>query len=383
MARADTDPDPTDRVPDLDLDLDDALARLDDAMTRISTVGETTARETRQFYDRLIGLMDRYEEPATGTGEFQEYVDFQEAVADLESDLETADVTDRTSFEDAIARFERRIIREKDFRRARSDLDGVRDIVNAVERAEQIASRLANERGRLTSRLRDLRHERSRLESRIADLEAVADVDPTPLAAALDTYNEGVRADFEAFVAEASALGVARVGQKAATFPLAGVPPIRNDAAFDVLEEIGLGEESVPTVLEYAGYSDSKLSHYVDRPRAIRKNLPVTWFETIDGDDFTITPDLSGAEVRHRAPALAKVIDAFASPETISHLRHLRDLAVSGEYERMQQARRLTDEDAPTDVDAARAELAAVEEAIDRVERAIERIDGAPSLDDG
>lgn len=382
MARAGTDPDPVDRLPDLDLDLDDALARLEDTTRQVAAVGEPTARQTRRFYDRLTDLMDRYEEPATGTGEFQEYVAFQDALAALESDLENADVTDPDAFQHALDRFERRIIREKDFRRARADLEAVKEVAGAVERAEQLETRLANERGRLTSRLRDLRHERSRLTDRIADLEAVTDVDPEPLVSAREAYNDRVREDFERFVGQAAAIEVARIGRKAQLFPLSDVPPIRNEGALDVLVESGLGEESVPTVLEYAGYSDSKLQHYVDRPRTLRNNLPVTWFETIDGDAFTIGSDVSGDVVRHRAPALMKVIEPFAESETVAQLRRLRDLAVTGAYERMRRARRLADDDAPTDVADARAELDAVEAAIDRVEHAIERIDAAPSLDD-
>lgn len=366
---------------DLDVALDEARSRLETATASVEAVGEDTARDTKRYYDRLVDLMDRYEESATGTGEFQEYVAFQDALADLLSDLDRATVTDRAAFEDALDRFERRIIREKDFRRARADLEAVRDVAEAVETADRLRRRLANDRGRLSSRLRNLEHERSRIVRHIDELESVSDVDPEPLVTAVREYNDRVRDEFTTFREEAAAIEVARVGFKARLFPLAEVPPIRDEDAIEVLASSGLGSESVPTVLEYAGYSDSKLSHYVDRPRWLREHLPVSWFETVNGDAFAIALDTDAGVLCHRAPALAKVIEGFANPETIARLRRLRDMAVDGSYERMRRAHRLAENRATTDVEAARRELSAVEEAIERVERAIDRIDDMPTLD--
>ncbi|MDX1745070.1 MAG: hypothetical protein R3324_03965, partial [Halobacteriales archaeon] len=291
-----------------------------------------------------------------------------------------ADVTDRTAFEDALSRFDRRIIREKDFRRARSDLTSVKQVSETLSEAEELASQLTNERGRLSSRLRKWRHDRSQVQSRLSDLEAVTDVDPEPLVAARSSYNDRVREEFDSFAETAPAIDVARVGYKARLVPLADVPPITDEAALSVLEDAGFATETVPTVLEYAGYSDSKLSHYVDRPGSFRSQLPVSWFETIDGEAFTIAADATGDDVRHRAPALVKVIDAFATPETIAELRTLRDLAARGEYDRMRRARRLAADDAPGDVESARSQLRDLEAVIERAEAAIERIDAAPTL---
>lgn len=358
------------------VDVETTIETLEDAHAEITSVGVETARSTREYYDRFAALVDRYREEATGTGEFESYVAFQEKMVDLLDRIDPETVYRAEDFEHAIDRFERRIIREKDFRRAERDLSAVRELVETIETAEELQAELEDERGRLESRRRELRSRLRTLEREIQDADRIEDVDPSELVSTIEAYNACVEDEFTEFLHSAPAIEVAGLGQKAADLPLVDVAP-PDPAAVELLQSMDLGRETVPTLLEYAGYSDSKLAHYVDDPVEFRRTLPRAWFETLSADDFSVSMDESGAVMRYKLPELIRIVGEFADEECVGRLRKLHTLAETGEYDPMRRAHRVANDLGTTDVETLRERKSATESDLERIEERIERIESA------
>lgn len=106
------------------------------------------------------------------------------------------------------------------------------------------------------------------------------------------------------------------------------------------------GEESIPTLLEYADYSSSKLSHYVDDPGALRTAVAVhrTYIERLDGEPLTLDwPPAAGEELVYEIDELIPLVSRVAGDETVATLRSVRDLARSESYERLRRAAAVRD----------------------------------------
>jgi hypothetical protein len=97
----------------------------------------------------------------------------------------------------------------------------------------------------------------------------------------------------------------------------------------------------VPTLLEYADYSASKLDHYVEDPGALRARVAThrTYLERLDADPFTLAwPPVPAAELRFRTRELRPLVATFAAEETVARLRDVRELPRTAEYDRLQTA---------------------------------------------
>jgi len=77
------------------------------------------------------------------------------------------------------------------------------------------------------------------------------------------------------------------------------------------------GEEPLPTLLEYADYSNSKLEHYVDDPGALRTAVAVhrTYVERLDAEPLTLDwPPAGGDELAYEIDEL--IPSSRGSPTT-------------------------------------------------------------------
>ncbi|WP_096390136.1 DUF7118 family protein [Halopenitus persicus] len=305
---------------------------------RIDDVGRGRVEAAADAYRHAIRVLDRYEEDATGTGDFGSYVRFEgefEAATDVDDDVPASE-----AFAAANEAVDKRRLSESDFDAAREALEPAGEYVSLLERRDEAVDDFRRAR-------HDAREARDRLADHLTDREAVADRDHVDLDAPVETisepvdaYNEAVREAFESFLRNESTREVFDLLETAERYPLVDIdqPPrdLREYAA-----DHAAGEEPLPTLLEYADYSQSKLDHYVDDPGALRTAVAVhrTWIDRLDGEPFTLAwPPKPAEELRYRIKELTPLASRFADEETVALLRTVRDRTREDDYETIREA---------------------------------------------
>ncbi len=348
----------------------DALAGIE---SRIAGHGEDRVEAAADAYRQAHRVLDQYEDDAVGSGDFPSYVRFEGAFAnatDVADDALAADAF--AAADDAV---DKRRLSESDFAAAREALepasayvDLLTDRDDAIDeyRAARKAAREA--RDDLADRLAVLRE-----VAEMADADLDADVDR--LRDPVDGYNESVREAFRSFYRSASARDVFAFLDRADDTPFvdADLPPAD---LREYVAEYAAGEEPLPTLLEYADYSNSKLEHYVDDPGALRTAVAVhkTFIDRIDGEPLTVDwPPAPGDELAYEIDELIPLVSRVADDETVATLRSLRDLARSDDYERLRRAAEVRD--ALDDPELALLESGEIDDRVREAERTLELVE--------
>jgi len=143
------------------------------------------------------------------------------------------------------------------------------------------------------------------------------------------------------------------------------------------------GEYTIPELLEYADYSRSKLSHYVESADELKRNVATqqTYLEGINAEPLTIDwpPEPAGAlqaRTREYQPFVARIADE----DVVAALREVRLLATDPDYDRLQTAARAVDQLSP----AERERLAdgRVADELETLQAEQERLEDALAVDD-
>ncbi|MES3160962.1 MAG: hypothetical protein PPP55_05250 [Halorubrum sp.] len=311
--------------------------------SRIAELGEDRVEAAADAYRRAHRVLDQYEEDAVGSGDFESYVRFEGAFANATSVDDDALAAD--AFAAADEAVDKRRLSERDFAAARDALTPAETYVDLL--TERDDARDAYRAARKTAR-----EARGELADRLDELRAIADMADADLDADVDrlrdpveTYNERIREAFRSFYRSASARAVLDFIERADGTPFvdADVPPV---ALREYVDEYAAGEEPLPTLLEYADYSNSKLGHYVHDPGALRTAVAVhkTYIDRIDAGPLTLDwPPAPGDELAYAIDELIPLVSRIADDETVATLRDVRDLARSDEYERLRRAAEVRD----------------------------------------
>lgn len=94
-------------------------------------------------------------------------------------------------------------------------------------------------------------------------------------------------------------------------------------------------------LLEYAGYSNSKLGHYVEDPAAFQRCVAAneTYLQRLDAEPLTVGwPPPTAADLRWWAGAAESVVRRFADEAVVATLRTVRELTHTAEYEALREA---------------------------------------------
>lgn len=305
---------------------------------QVREVGEADLRATAGAHRSFLTLLDRYEDRATGSG-FQEYLEFQDAVADLMDDVDE-DVPAYDAFEAADDAVEQRRLSAKDFDRARDRLSPAAEYADLLSDWEAARDRVRAARGAARDRLAELddaiAEQEHLLELGDVDLDAPVERLRDPI----DAYDEAVRAAFTDLRRDAPARDVFDLVGSTDQFPLVGFrsPPPR---LHEYLRAAPVGEESVTRVLELADYSASKLSHYVEDPGEFTRHVATnrTYLMELDGEPLTVGyPPPPADEVRYLTREVLAVCNRFAPEPVTAALRRVRDLPRETDYDRLHRA---------------------------------------------
>ncbi|MFB6134047.1 MAG: hypothetical protein ABEJ55_03580, partial [Halanaeroarchaeum sp.] len=152
---------------------------------------------------------------------------------------------------------------------------------------------------------------------------------------------------FSAFKREAPAREVIAFVETTRSFPLAAFRPPPEDLA-EFLKRESAGSEPIPTLLEYAEYSRSKLAHYVEAPQTFKRIVGGnrTYLRRLSADPLTLDwPPAPASELRWRGEELVSVVDRFAGEEVRERLeRVLSNARDADRYERLRTAARAREE---------------------------------------
>lgn len=366
---------------------DEPVERLAEAERALEAVeasieerGEGRVDRLAEWHGRFDDLLERYRERASGTGRetFQDYLAFEGALDEFMDEL-PEDLLHRGAFEDAESYLDRRRLEEADFDRAREALAPAQETAGLLEEREAAAERVRAARATVE------RHRRE-VDAGIADLEAVlayADVDlhaPVErLREPVEAYEDAVDEAFEAFLAEASARAVLDLVEATGAYPLVDLPE-PPEALRRYLRASPAGEEPVATLLEWAGFTRSKLSHYVEDPPAFRSHVAGnrTYLARLDAEPLHVGwPPPAAESLRFRARELVSVVERFAPPGVVERLHRVRALARRDDYPTLRRAAVARDALAEADRrrlrdGTAREELEALRTERDRLTRALE-----------
>ena len=358
-------------------DLRSARERLAAVESEIESVGEAAVIDAADAYRKATQLLDRYEGSATGTGDFQAYVEFQDKFLGLVEERDDTPASE--AFSAAGERLDQRRLSESDFDRARDDLEPAAEYVDLLDRREDAEEAVAKARRDARLCRRDLDEEIDERAEWLAVGEADLDAPVAELTDPIETYNDAVLDEFDEFYASASIAAVVDFLDRAESFPLVEFrsPPrdLREFAA-----ESPDADEPIPTLLEYADYTGSKLDHYAEDPGLLQTTVAVhrTYLERLSGEPLTVSlPPPPPEELRFRARELVSLLGRFADEETVAQVRTVRDLTRRDDYRTLRRATRAhqeldADELAAVQSGAAAAELERLRDARDRLVAALD-----------
>lgn len=321
-------------------DLRDAHEAVADAEAAVDEYGEARLQSLRRALREFDRLLVQYEDDATGTGDFQSYLSFQEdLVALVEEDFDD-DLPERDTFEDLLEHFKKRRLSEADFAEARDRLGDARDLAgrldalaDARDTHREVRSRVADAADAYAETAAELERLR-RLGN--ADLDApVAD-----LREPIREYDDAVTDAFQSFRREAPAREFLDFVETTESYPLVAFEPVPEDLA-DFVANQSAGGEPIPTLLDYAGYSPSKLEHYVDAPRTLKRAVGGnrTYLDRLDADPLTVGwPPGPADELAYRLDALVSVVARFAGDDVLEPLHAVRKWVRSDDYDRLRDA---------------------------------------------
>ena len=353
--------------------LRDAKDRLATVESEIESVGEDAVVDAADAYRTAIRLLARSEGSATGTGDFQAYVEFQDKFLGLVEDRDD-DTPASEAFAAAGERLDQRRLSESDFEAAREDLEPAAEYVDLLDRREDAEESLAKAKRDARLYRRELDEEIDERAAWLAVGEADLDAPVEELTEPIEAYNDAVLDEFDDFYASASIAAVVDFLDRAESFPLVDFrsPPrdLREFAA-----ESPDADEPIPTLLEYADYTGSKLDHYAEDPGLLQTTVAVhrTYLERLSGEPLTVSlPPPSPEQLRFRTRELVSLLGRFADEGTIAQLRTVRDLTRRDDYRELRRAARAhqeldADELAAVQSGAAAAELEQLRDARDRL----------------
>ncbi|MFB6103667.1 MAG: hypothetical protein ABEJ57_01090 [Halobacteriaceae archaeon] len=362
-------------------ELEAAAADLEAAEAAVEEIGEDRLDALEAATNQLARILDQYEDSATGSGDFEAYMECRMAVQDLEEGLGDA-LPNRERFEAVAERFDSRRLSDRDFQWANEELAAAREPLSRLRDREAAREDLATARRAVLDRLEVVEDRIDRLETVAALGRADLDAPVEAIEEPIREYNDAVEAAFESFLSETGARTVFSFLSTTTAYPLVDVTQPPRDLA-EYVDRYAAGTEPIPTLLEYAEYSRSKLDHYVEEPMELKRHVAThrTYLTRLDATPYTIEwPPPPAARLRYRTEELVSVVDRFADPETVATLHAVRAAVRREDFDSLRASARAAvelDEEEREQVrsGAVEAELESLRDQRETLESALSTVD--------
>ena len=314
-------------------ELSAAAEALDDAEAAVADAGEDRIGQVEDILGDARTLLGKYRESATGTGDYRAYVEFKARVAKLVEEA-PEDLPQRDALETFEETFDQNRLNESDFEHGRARLAPLEAVVGRLDEREAARKRHLEARRAVRDRLAIVEDELAETKrvQRLGEVDIDAPVDQ--LQEPIDAYDDAVEETFVEFRRSAPAREVLDVLAAVASRPLIDLEEPPAELRSYVRDE-EVGTEPLPTLLEYAGYSRSKLGHYVDDPgrfmRIVGGNR--TYLEGIDAEALTVEwPPSPATTLRMQAREYESVLRQFADTDVLARCREVRRLTHRDDY---------------------------------------------------
>ncbi|MCU4751731.1 hypothetical protein OB919_07010 [Halobacteria archaeon AArc-curdl1] len=325
--------------------LEHARDRLERAERALEEAGGRDRVETgADAYRNAMKLLETYVDRASGSGRetFKAYVELEGKFSTLIESL-PEELPHREAFDASLEAIDKRRLTESDFERAEQALEPASEAADLLEeyeaaREEQKAA-LTAARTRLETVEAEIEDRKRLLELGDADLEAPVERLQEPI----ETYNEALReAAFETYRSEASARTVFTLLERSRHHPFVPFeqPP---EELREYVETTDAGEYSISKLLEYAQYSRSKLSHYVDDAGELKRRIATrqTYLERLDSTPLELEwPPAEAGVLRHAIRDKRPLVERVGGQELVDRLLAVRRLTFDNDvdFDRLQRA---------------------------------------------
>jgi hypothetical protein len=320
-------------------DLHETVSAYERAVERVEDLGEDDLERLADEHDRARRIVESYGDRAVGTGDFEAYVRLQEKIAALVESL-PEDLPGRDHFEAIDETLDRRTLRERDLETVRDHLERAGKLAEHRRERERAADELVDARNRARRRIDELDERIGELERLQSLGDADLDAPVEELRNPIERYDDAVTAAFERARRDEPSRSVIERVATATAYPLVDVEAPPEDLR-TYLQTHPAGDEPITTLLEYAEYSRSKLSHHVDDPATLKREIATrrTYLDDLDADPLTIGwPPPAAETLWWKTREIRSVAARFADDETLAALRDVRRLAKLDDYDRLQTA---------------------------------------------
>ena len=324
--------------------LEHARDRLERAERALEEAGGRDRVETgADAYRNAMKLLETYVDRASGSGRetFKAYVELEGKFSTLIESL-PEELPHREAFDASLEAIDKRRLTESDFERAEQALEPASEAADLLEeyeaaREEQKAA-LTAARTRLETVEAEIEDRKRLLELGDADLEAPVERLQEPI----ETYNEALREAFETYLSEASTRTVFTLLERSRHHPFVPFeqPP---EELREYVERTDAGEYSIPKLLEYAQYSRSKLSHYVDDAGELKRRIATrqTYLERLDSTPLELEwPPTEAGVLRHAIRDKRPLVERVGGQDLVDRLLAVRKLTLETDvdFDRLQTA---------------------------------------------
>lgn len=320
-------------------ELEAAHDRLEEAEERLADYDEAEVERLATAYEEFVGLLDRYQEDVTGDdGDARTLVEFQSQLHDVMQGIPD-NVLFADRFEECDEALQKKWFKTSDFEQAREVLQPAAELIDRLEERNEARVAYSDTRERVRKQSLEL-SQKIRERERLTRLgEADLDAPTERLREPIETYNEAVTERFREFKRTASAREIIAFLDTTQAYPLVEFPEPPGELRSYIQSEPP-GTESLETLIEYAGYSQSKLDHYVDDPGRLKHALSghQTYLERLDSEPLAVSWPPPPADVLPwRCQELTAVVNRL-DPDLVEPLRTVAALPRETEYDRLRNS---------------------------------------------
>ncbi|MEF8821245.1 MAG: hypothetical protein V5A52_03135 [Halovenus sp.] len=363
---------------DLVAEIERRAQELDAAQERVDEYGETKLQELADAYRAWTEMLDRFQDQVTGDdGDIQTIVAFQSRIDEVMGKI-SADTLRYEIFEECDEYLQQKWFSDSDFEHVYEQLEPVGELVERLEDRNGAREAYRETRKELSFRCEELAAELDELERLAALSDADLDAPTERIREPIETYNEVVTEAFRELYREESARTVVAFLEEMEWYPLVEFEPPPSEIA-DYIRNDPPGTEPVPKLLEYGGYSRSKLSHYVDDPERLVHAVDHhrAYFDKLDADPLRIDwPPPTATELRWLCQELTSAVNRI-DPSAVESLRVVRALPRETEYERLRNSAVVAED--LSEEERRRLKSGSVEDELEEVRAEYERLEAALS----
>jgi hypothetical protein len=325
----------------------DLLKELDAINDRIRGAGRQRLELVERFNRELRDLIRDFEvTPDT----FRVYVDLKKRLERIARRVEKAradDLLDYTQqFDRAFA-----VLKKRRFEAAIKELDRI-PVLELLSEQRRLFDEYRRGYAVLRTRCEELEAE---IRDKTAYFESLQKVDAVSFDALdvlndkISSYNDRVGTFLESYFKEALLSDVIKISLGASYHPELGFPqPPSYENAERLLSFVQNKDiEALPLYrfLEYATYSDGKLTHYVGDPGTFKQVLEsnIVWLDSLEHikrhETLKISLEQSGVSLATKIPRIVAFLSKLDAPSTLlTFLREMQKLVTSGSYEKIRAA---------------------------------------------